>query len=144
MGWKVYRLPKKELCHSNGTSYALNSTFPHTNCIVSFQVNPHWISNSGLWEVVLETFQNGLDCLFVFWTISIQDTMMIKDEGSPVSPGQADKSVVAKAVAWRWLWTGWSPSMFSWFGTIWLLSVPQPVKQTLGWESVSDGWWAYV
>ena len=22
--------------------------------------------------------------------------------------------------AWLWLWTGWSPSTFSWFGTIWL------------------------
>ena len=26
----------------------------------SFQINPHWISNSGLRKVVLETFQNGL------------------------------------------------------------------------------------
>ena len=56
MGWKLHRLRKKELCHSNETRHALNSTFPDTNCIVSFQINPHWISNSGLWKVVLETF----------------------------------------------------------------------------------------
>ena len=56
MAWKVHRLTKKELCHSNETWHALNSTFPDTNCIVSFQINPHWISNSGLWKVVLETF----------------------------------------------------------------------------------------
>ena len=53
MGWKVYRLTKKELCHSNETWHALNSTFHDTNCNVSFQINPHWISNSGLWKVVL-------------------------------------------------------------------------------------------
>ena len=33
------------------------STFPGTNCMISFQINPHWIlSNSGLWKAVLETF----------------------------------------------------------------------------------------
>ena len=57
VGWKAHRLTKKELCHSNETWHALNSTFPDTNCIVSFQINPHWISNSGLWKVVLETFR---------------------------------------------------------------------------------------
>ena len=35
----------------------LNPTFPETKCIVSFQRNPHRISNSGLWKVVLETFR---------------------------------------------------------------------------------------
>ena len=40
----------------NETWHALNSTFPDTNCIVFFQ-----ISNSGLWKVVLETFQNDLE-----------------------------------------------------------------------------------
>ena len=53
VGWKIHRLTKKELCHSNETWRALNSTFPDTKCIVSFQINPHWISNSGLWKVVL-------------------------------------------------------------------------------------------
>ena len=57
VGWKVHRRTKEKLCHSNETWHALNSTFPDTNCIMSFQINPHWISNSGLWEVVLETFQ---------------------------------------------------------------------------------------
>ena len=37
--------------------HALNSTFPNTNCIVSFQINPHWISNSGHWKEVLKTFR---------------------------------------------------------------------------------------
>ena len=55
VGWKVHRLMKKELCHSNETWDALNWTFPDTNCIVSFQINLHMISNSRL-----ETFQNGL------------------------------------------------------------------------------------
>ena len=41
--------------------HALNSTFPDTNCIVSFQINPHWISNWGFWKVVLEIFQNCLE-----------------------------------------------------------------------------------
>ena len=52
VGWKVHRLTKKELCHSNETWHALNSTFPDTdtNSIVSFQINQHWISNSGLWK----------------------------------------------------------------------------------------------
>ena len=47
--------------HINETWHALNSTFPDTNCIVCFQINPHWISNSGFWKVVLEIFQNGLE-----------------------------------------------------------------------------------
>ena len=57
VGWKVHRLTKKKLCHSNETWHALNSTFPAINCIVSFQINPHWISNSGLRKVALETFR---------------------------------------------------------------------------------------
>ena len=46
----------KELRHSNETWYALNSTFTDSNYIVAFQINSHWISNSGLCKVVLETF----------------------------------------------------------------------------------------
>ena len=53
VGWKVHRLTEKELCHSKEIWHALNSIFPDTNCIVSFQRNLHWISNSGLWIVVL-------------------------------------------------------------------------------------------
>ena len=53
VGWKVYRLSKKDLCHCNDTLHALNSPFPF-----SFQINPHWINNnSGLRKVVLETFR---------------------------------------------------------------------------------------
>ena len=55
------------------------------------------------------------------------------DEGGPVSPGQcschAHKCVVTMAVVWLWLWTGWSPSIFSWFGPVWLFSVPQHVNK---------------
>ena len=32
-----------------------------------------------------------------------------------------------------WLWTGWSPSIFSWFGTIWLFFVPHMKKNTHTW-----------
>ena len=44
---------------------------------------------------------------------------------------------------WLWLWTGWSPSIFSWFGTIWLFSVPQHEKP-LDWEAVSDWYWGHI
>ena len=60
VGWKVHRLTK-ELYHSNKTWQALNSTFPDTSCIFSFQINPHRISKSWLWKEVLETFQNDLE-----------------------------------------------------------------------------------
>ena len=39
-----HRLTKKELCHSNETWHAFNSTFPDTHCVASFQINPLWIS----------------------------------------------------------------------------------------------------
>ena len=41
----------------------------------------------------------------------------------------AHKSVVAMASVRDWHWTGWSPSIFSWFGTIWPFSVLQHGKQ---------------
>ena len=85
VGWKVHRLTKKE-CHSNETWHALNSTFPDTNCIACFQINPHWISNSGLWKVVLETFQNGLE--------NWQRESYFTRDNAP-----AHKSVVAMAAA---------------------------------------------
>ena len=61
VGWKVHRLTEKELCHINETRHALNSTFRDTNCIASFQINAHWIDNSGLWKAVLERLQKGLE-----------------------------------------------------------------------------------
>ena len=46
--------------------------------------------------------------------------------------------------AWLRLWSGWSPSIFSLFGTSWLISVPQHEKTTtLGWEAASDRWWGH-
>ena len=80
----------------------IKSTCPDTNCTVSFQINPHWISNSALWKVVLETKS---------------ETAWKTDEGS--------------LVAWLWLWTGWLPSIFSWFGTTWLFSVPNMKQKHL-------------
>ena len=52
-------------------------------------------------------------------------------DGSPVSPGQCSCTQVCGCngcCAWLWLWTSWSPSKFSWFGTIWLFSIPQHEK----------------
>ena len=76
VGWKVHRLTEEELCHSNET---LNSTVPDIKCIVSFQINPHWTNNSGLWKVVPQPFQE--------WP------------GSPATPNNAPahKSMVAMA-----------------------------------------------
>ena len=121
VGWKVRRLTKKELCQNNETWHAVNSAFPDTNCTAFFQINPHWISNSGLWKVVLEKFcEYGWNwrresrftrttllhtSLWLQWLLCVTD--------------------------WLWLWAGWSPSIFSWFGTIWLFSVPQ-YEKTLG------------
>ena len=57
MDWKVHRLIKKKLCHSNNIWHASNSTFLDTNCLVSFNtMSLQWISNSGYWIIVLETF----------------------------------------------------------------------------------------
>ena len=104
MGWKVHRLTRKELCHRNETWQAFNSTFPDTNCIVSFQINPHWISNSELWKVAIETFWR--------WPRKL------------MTPGQCSCTQVCSCnhcCEWLWLWIGWSPSIFSWFGTVYFL-----------------------
>ena len=82
MGWKVHRLTKKEFCHSNETWHAFNSTFHDTICIVSFQINPHWISNSGLWKGVLETFWR--------WPGKLTKGVLFHQDNAP-----AHKSVVA-------------------------------------------------
>ena len=60
-----------------------------------------------------------------------------------MSPGQCSCTQVCGCngcCAWWWPWTGWSPSIFSWHGTIWLFSVPQHEKH-FGWEAVLDWWW---
>ena len=70
--------------------HALNSTFPDANCIVSLQINLHWISNSGLLKVVSDIFKMALKT----------------DKGSPVSPGQCSCTQVwgcNGCCAWLWL-----------------------------------------
>ena len=77
---KVNRL-SKELCRSNETWHALNSTFPDTNCIVSFQIQ---ISNSEFWKVVLETFRE--------WPGKLMKRVLFHQDNAP-----EHKSVVAMA-----------------------------------------------
>ena len=89
VGWKIHRLTMKELCHSNETWHALNSTFPDTNCIISFQINPHWIRNSGLWKVVLETFQRRPG--------KLMKGVLFHQDNAP-----AHKSVIAMAAVCDW------------------------------------------
>ena len=85
VGLKSHRLTsKKELCHSNETWHVLNSTFPDTKCIVSFQINPRWVSNSGLWKVVVETFRE--------WPGKLRKGVLFHQNNAP-----AHKSVVAMA-----------------------------------------------
>ena len=53
----------------------------------------------------------------------------LRKVGSPVSPGQCTQVCGCNACcAWLWHWPGWSPSILSWFGTIWIFSVPQHEK----------------
>ena len=63
----------------------MNSTCPDTNCIVSFQINPHSISNSGLWKVVLEIFRRRPGKL---------------KKGILFSPGQCSCTT---SLLWQWL-----------------------------------------
>ena len=112
MGWYVHRLTKYKLCQSNETLHALNSTFPHTYWIVSFQINPHWVSTLGLWKVVLETFHERLGKL-------VEGVLYHQDSA------RAHNSVVAIAAVCDWLWTDWSPSNILLFDPIWLFSVSQ-------------------
>ena len=130
-GQKNHRLTKKELCHSNGSWHALNSTFPDINCTVSFQINTHWISYSGLWKVVPETFleRPGKQAKGV----------LFHQDNDP-----AHKSVVAMAVMHDCGFElvdnfpyspNLSPSDYFLFPNM---------KKTLGWEAVSDQWWGHM
>ena len=124
-GWKVHMLTKKELCHSNETWHALNSTFPDTNCIVSFQTKPHWISNSGLWKVVLETFRE--------WPGKLPKGVPFYQDNAPAHSG-----LLCVTVAWKWLIT-----LHILLICHHLFSVPQHENnkiKTLGWEVISDRW----
>ena len=99
-------------------------------CIVSFQINPHWRSNSGLWKVYSTkvTFRERPG--------KLTNWILVHQDNAP-----AHKSVVAMAAVV--LWTGWSPSIFSWFCTIWLLFSVLQHEKTLGWGAVSDRWWGH-
>ena len=70
------------------------------------------------------------------------------DDGSPISPWQCYCPQVCGSngcCAWLWLWTGWSPSILSQFGTIWLFFCSPIMKKTpLCWEAVSDRWWGHI
>ena len=132
VGWKVHRLTKKELCHSNETWHALNQIFPDTNCIVSFQINPHWISNSGLWKVELETFCGE-------WPGKLTNGVLCHQDNAP-----AHKSLVAmtalhdcgfELAAHPPYSPALAPSDYILFPN---------VKKTLGWEAVSDRWWDHI
>ena len=122
--WKVHRLAKKELCHSNKTWHSLNSTFPDTNCNASSQKKTHLIINSGLWKLVPETFRERHGKL-TKGALFHQDNTLAHNYVCGCNG----------CCALLWLWTGSSPSIFSWFGTMWLYSAPQH-EHTLGWEAV--------
>ena len=124
-GLKVHRLTKKKLCHSNETLHALNSSFPDTNSIVSFKINPHWIGNSGLCKVVLETFRERPGKL-------MKGVLFHQDNAT------AHKSVVAMAAVHDCDFELVDhPPYPAWFGTIWPFSVPQNEKHT--WLGSSNG-----
>ena len=123
VGWKVHRLTKKELCHCNETWHALNSTFSDTNCIVSFQTNPHWISNLGLWKVVLETFQK-------------QPGKLMKGVLFHQDNAHAHKSVAAMAAVHDCGFELVDHPFLIWHHLT--LFCPPTWKNPLGWEAVSD------
>ena len=129
VGWKVCRLTKKELCHSCETWHGLNSAFPNTiNCIVSFQINPHWISN-------FRTLKSS--------TRDILETAWKTDKGSPVSPGQCSCTQVCGCMQWLLCMTAALNRLITLNITIWLFSVPQHDK-TFGWEAVLAWWWGLI
>ena len=105
MGWKVHMLTKKGLCHNKEISHALNSSIRDTYYTGPFPINKHCISNS---KVVLEPFPE-------------KNVLNYRMKSRFIS-APAHKSVVD--VVRDWLGTGWSPSIFSWFKTIWLFYVP--------------------
>ena len=125
VGWNIHRLTKKELCDSNECWHAWDSTFPDTNCIVFFQINPHWICHLGL--VVLETFRERpgkrrRESCFTR-TMLLHTSLWLRDCGSELvdhSPYSPD----------------WAPSCYFMF--------PNMKKTTLGWEAVSDRWWCHI
>ena len=100
VGWKVHMLTKNELSNSNENWHRWDSTFPDTNCIVSFQINPHWISNSGLLKVLLETFCERPEKL-------TKGVLFHQDNASCTQVCGCND-----CCAWMWLSTGWSASIF--------------------------------
>ena len=125
VGWIFHRLTKKELCHANETWHALNLTVTDTNCI---QINPHLISTSGLWKVLLKTFQNSREN----WRRGsyFTRTMLLHTR--------------------LWLESLLCVTL-NWFIThhillIWhhLTICCSPTWKTLRWEAVSDRWWGHI
>ena len=62
------------------------------------------------------------------------------------APAQKYVVAMASCCAWLRLWSGWSSSIFTWFGTIWLFSVPQMrrTKNPHCWEAISDRSWGHI
>ena len=79
------RLTRKELCHSNETWHALNSTFPDTNCIVSFQINPHLDKLFRALKICTRDISK--------WSGKLTKGVLLHQDNAP-----AHKSVVAMAV----------------------------------------------
>ena len=108
------------------------SWFFFTNCIVSIHINPHWISNSGLWKVILEIFQNGLGNR---WREScFTKTMLLHTR-------LCLEWVLCVTVALKWLIT-------LHILLIWLFAVPQHEKKHLesniGESSIRPMMWSYL
>ena len=149
-GWvKQFKGWLKKLCHINEIWHALNSTFPDNNCIISFQINQHWISNSGLWKVVLETawktdhirescFTRIMllhTSLWLQWLLSMTVALyfiylfiylFFPFIGWIALSAQSwfSKLIFKNMIHC----TDLSPSIFSWFDTIWLFSLLQHEK----------------
>ena len=111
---------------------ALSSNFRDTKCIVSFQINPHWISNSGLWKVVSTR------------DISKRPGKLTKGVMFHQGNAPAHKSVVAMAAVRD---CGFKlvdhPPYCPDLAAYDYFLFPN-MKKTHGWEAVSDRWWGHI
>ena len=122
MGWKVQILTKNELCMPQQWNLAcikFNLSW-YTYCIVTFLINPHLISTSGLCSTRDISTRPG----------KLTKGVLLHQDNAP-----ARKSVVSMAAVCD---CGFElvdhplQSTFSWFDTIWLFSVPNMKNAWLG------------